>query len=371
MDMKIGIDARFIGPAGTGLGTYTQNLIENLQKIGTINHYIIFLNTSNWDLLKLENKNFAKVLADVPWYSASEQIKMPPIFKSQNLDLLHVPHFNVPILYGGKFIVTIHDLIHLHFPQTASTTRNSLIFKIKHVAYKRVLNHAINSSEKIITPSNFVKEDILKNFKVPASKITATYEAAEKEYRNRQQSTVNRQRFLLYVGNAYPHKNLNLLLDALKLLTLNSQLSTLKLILVCPRDIFADRLQNEIKKRKLDAKVQITGYMPADDLAKLFRSAACYISPSLSEGFGLPGLNAMVSGIPLVCSIIPTFKEIYSDAAVYFNPNEPSDIARRIKEVLTDEKLRSSLIKKGKEQAQKYSWLKMVQQTLKVYEQST
>src|SRR3989344_9234112 len=112
--MKIGIDARLIGPEGTGLSTYTQNLIENLQKIDNKNHYSIFLQKNSWQYLKITNKNFTKVLADVSWYSLSEQIKMPQIFKSQNLDLLHIPHFNVPILYRGKFIVTIHDLKSAH-----------------------------------------------------------------------------------------------------------------------------------------------------------------------------------------------------------------------------------------------------------------
>src|SRR3990167_6930230 len=135
VNMRIGIDARFIGPEGTGLGVYTQNLIENLQKIDRKNQYSIFLKESNWQYLKITNKNFSKVLADVPWYSFLQQIKMPSIYASQKLDILHIPHFNVPILYRGKFVVTIHDLIHKHFNQNSTSTKNPLIHKLKRAAF--------------------------------------------------------------------------------------------------------------------------------------------------------------------------------------------------------------------------------------------
>src|SRR3989344_3287292 len=108
--LRIGIDARFVGPEGTGLGKYTEKLIENLAEIDAINQYVVFLRQNNWSYLNFNKKNFTKVLADVPWYSPEEQLKMSGIYKSQNLDLLHIPHFNVPILYSQPFIVTIHDI---------------------------------------------------------------------------------------------------------------------------------------------------------------------------------------------------------------------------------------------------------------------
>jgi len=162
--MKIGIDARFVGPQGTGLGKYTEKLIENLEKIDTRNQFYIFLRQSNWSFLKLTGGNFTKVLADVPWYSLEEQIKMAGIYKSKHLDLLHVPHFNVPILYNLVFIVTIHDLIHHKFSQESTTTKNPFIFKIKRFAYKRIITHAVTKSKKIFVPSNYVKEEIINNF---------------------------------------------------------------------------------------------------------------------------------------------------------------------------------------------------------------
>jgi len=371
--MRIGIDARFIGPQGTGLGVYTQNLVENLQKIDKKNDYFIFLKQDNWSYLKLTSFNFTKVLADIPWYSLAEQTKMSALLKSKNLNLVHFPHFNVPILYRKKFVVTIHDLIHKHSPHTITSTKNSLIFRLKRFGFNKVLNHALNNSSKIIAPSNYVKEDIMKSFKIDPQKISVTHEAAEVEYFASNRSTINDKRLtILYVGNAYPHKNLEKLLEAIAFLKNNFkfQISNFKLLIVCPRDVFSKRLEHLIKEKNLQNRVDLLGYKKAKDLASLFRKSSAYVCPSLWEGFGIPGLNAMASQIPLICSNIPTFKEIYGDAAIYFNPNDPVDIAQKIKHVLTSKKTRLGLVERGKKQVKNYSWQKMAKQTLRIYQAS-
>lgn len=359
--MKIGIDARFVGPEGTGLGKYTEKLIENLQRIDANNNYVIFLREANWSYLNLTSKNFEKKLADIQWYSPQEQFKMPAIYNSQNLDLLHVPHFNVPILYRKKFVVTIHDLIHHHFSQESTTTKNPIIFKFKRMGYKITISNAVKRSQKIIVPSKFVKDEVTNNFKVDPRKIVVTYEAAEEEYfQNVKRQTSNVKRQILYVGNAYPHKNLGKLLDAMGLLDE-------KLLIVSPRNVFSKRLETEVKSRDLDAKVKIIGFQEPEELVKILKAGKAYIFPSLSEGFGIPGLNAMAAGVPVVCSDIPTLKEVYSDAAVYFDPKDPADIAQKIKSVVNSPKKIQKLTEKGQHQAKKYSWLKMAHQTLAVY----
>lgn len=371
--MTIGIDARFAGPKGTGIGKYVEKLILNLQKLDAKNKYKIFLKKESLPSLKLANRNFQKVLADVPWYSIEEQIKMSTIYTSQNLDLLHVPHFNVPIFYKRKFIVTIHDLIHLDFPNTSSSTKNVFLFKAKRLGFKKILSHAVKKSSKIITPSNHVKREIIKKFKISPSQIKVIYEAAEEEYfSNQKPKTKNQKPFLVYVGNAYPYKNLNNLLEAIKLLNNNPTdppaHKPINLTIVSPRDVFSKRLESEIKARDLESRVELKGYQETEDLVGLFQKASAYIFPSLSEGFGIPGLNAMAAGVPVVASNIPTLKEVYSDAAMYFNPKDPKDITEKIDQVLLSQKIKNSLIEKGNKQANKYSWQKMAKETLKIYE---
>lgn len=370
--MKIGIDARFIGPEGTGLGKYTEKLIENLQKIDNKNSYYIFLRQSNWHFLGLQNNNFKKVLADISWYSLQEQLKMAGIFNSQNLDLLHVPHFNVPILYRKKFIVTIHDLIHHNFPQESVSTKNPLIYKLKRGAYKLTINNAIKKSVKIITPSNHVKEELIGTFKINQSKISVIYEAAEEEYQkaptkkpeNLLKKYSIKKPYLIYVGNAYPHKNLEKLFEAIKILNKNSKLN---LVVVTARNVFSKRLEAQIAKNNLEQSVQVTPYIQSDELNSILRSSEAYLFPSLSEGFGIPGLNAMAAGVPVLASNIPTLQEIYQNAAVYFDPKNPTDIANKVNNLLKSKKTKDDLVKKGFVLVKKYSWQKMAKETLREY----
>ncbi len=359
--MKIGIDARFVGPQGTGLGQYTEKLILNLEKIDQKNEYKIFLTSTNWQYLNLKNSNFNKVLADVPWYSFKEQIKMPGIYREHNLDLLHIPHFNVPILYRNKFIVTIHDLIHHNFSQESATTKNPIVYKLKRTAYKITIKNAVKKASGIIVPSNFVKAEVVSTFKIPQSKITVTYEAAEEEYF--QAKSTRDGRYLLYVGNLYPHKNLEVVLNALE------DIRDLKLVIVCPRNVFFKRINKSIKEKKLEDKVFIHDFQNTQNLVKLFERATAYIVPSLSEGFGIPGLNAMAAKIPTIASDIPPLREIYQTAALYFDPNNQQDLVNKINELSKNKTLQKKLINQGSQVAKKYSWKNMAEKTLYLYRQ--
>ncbi|MDD2646390.1 MAG: glycosyltransferase [Patescibacteria group bacterium] len=168
--MKIGIDARFFGPQGKGIGRYTEKLIESLEKLDQNNEYFIFLTKEGFDLYEPKNKNFHKVLANYPWYSFKEQLLLPRLLNQYHLDLMHFLHFNKPLLYKGKYVVTIHDLTLLDF-STKKNTQGKSWWWFKNIIFKIVISQSIKSSERIIADSQFIKNDLLKRFKIPEDKI--------------------------------------------------------------------------------------------------------------------------------------------------------------------------------------------------------
>jgi len=374
--MRIGIDARFFGPIGKGLGRYTQKLIENLEKIsvkGDESHqYFIFLKSENFDEYKPKNPNFQKIKADYHWYTFSEQIWFPWLLKKYKLDAVHFPHFNVPLLYFGKFVVTIHDLILINFPTLRGSTLSPLFYKIKFLAYKIVIKHAIKKSSRILAVSNFTKKDILKNYSfVPPEKVIVTYEACE-DYcmlsPNKDKEILSRyaikKPYIMYVGNAYPHKNLEKLIMAFKLI--KQKKADLSLVFVGKVDYFYERLKNLVESESI-SDVLFVGYAMDYELDTIFHNAAAYAFPSLYEGFGLPPLEAMAKGTPVASSDHPCMKEILGNSAHYFKGEDISDISRAIIDILEDENLRKKLISRGYERIKKYSWKNMARNTREVY----
>jgi hypothetical protein len=173
--MKIGIDARLINQ--TGVGRYTKNLIINLAKIDKKNQYILFLRQEEYNQYSLPGNNFQKILADFRWHGLEEQVKFPKILEKENLDLVHFPYFSVPIIYKGKYIVTIHDLIIDHFDTGRATTLPLPIYRIKRFCYKYILSQAIKNSFKIIAVSKATKQEIIDHYRVNPNKIEVIYEA--------------------------------------------------------------------------------------------------------------------------------------------------------------------------------------------------
>ncbi len=369
--MRIGIDARFFGSIGKGLGRYTQKLIENLEKVDFYNQYFVFLRRENWNEYQPQRKNFTKVLADIPWYTLREQVQMPRVLKKCGLDLVHFPHFNIPVAYEGKFIVTIHDLILFRYPTRKASTLSAPAYFLKKQAYRRVINHAVKKSEKIIAVSKHTKKDILENFKIHPEKIIVTYEGVDSANNlpPEPSETILKKYgiikpYILYVGNAYPHKNLDRLILSFKEVVKNY--SSLNLVLAGKEDYFYKRL----KKFAADnhAKNMIFPDHIADNhLPIVYREAKLYVFPSLYEGFGLPPLEAMAEKIPVVSSNASCLPEILGNAAYYFDPRGISEMSEAIKKVLSNEALRKKLIVEGKKQILKYNWKKMAKETLEIY----
>lgn len=377
--MRIGIDARFFGPVGKGLGRYTQKLIENLEKVDDSNQYFIFLKKDNFNSYKPKNRNFKKVLADYHWYTFSEQLKFPRLLRKYRLDLVHFPHFNVPLFYFGKFVVTIHDLILIHFPTIRSSTLSPTLYRMKFLVYKTVIKSAIYRSNRIIAVSEFTKKDILDNYKsVPQEKIQVTYEACE-DYcmlsPNKDDEILKRydiiKPYVVYVGNVYPHKNAENLAMAFKEVNKKNpslgEKEKIRLIFVGSEDYFYRRLKDFIRENDI-LNISFAGFVPDHELDVVFHNALAYVRPSLYEGFELPPLEAMAKGVPVLSSRHSCATEILGDSAYYFDALNIDELAQAIRKIADDKDLREELIKKGYEQAKKYSWKKMARKTLGVYE---
>ncbi len=368
--MRIAIDARFFGPKQKGLGRYLQKLVEHLEKVDLSNQYVIFLRRDNWNEYQPTNPNFKKVLADYRWYTLGEQIMMPIKIWQAKVDLIHFPHFNIPVFYSGPFVVTIHDLVLKKFPTRRASTLGPIRYWLKNLAYQLVIWLAVKRAKKIVAVSNYTKEDILRYFRIKPERIEVIYEGTPEAIPGRNPGRRNPgcpvEDYLLYVGNAYPHKNLERLILAFQKLTQEEKID-LELVLVGQLDYFYQRLQKQFSS--LPGLI-FTDFVSDEELASLYQRAALYVFPSLGEGFGLPPLEAMSYGLPVVSSQATCLPEILGRAAVYFNPEDIEDMAEKIKQVLKDKKIQERLISQGFEKIKEYHWSKMAQEALAVYQKS-
>lgn len=368
----IGIDARFYGPTGKGLGRYVQELVDNIINIDQDNEYVVYLSQKNFDEFVIPismQDRIRKQAIKAGWYGLSEQFVMPYYFWKDNLDLVHIPHFNVPVLITKKFIVTIHDLILTKFPTIRATTLNPWLYRIKDMAYRIVIWLAIKRAKKIIAVSEYTKKDIIENFRVDPKKISVTLEGVANLAKGRdnlfvakldKEETLSEYKidnpFLLYVGNAYPHKNLEGLINVF--CEIYKDNVDLRLVLVGKEDYFYKRTKEYARAlwQSKNNPVIFAGYVPDAKLEILFKNALAYVFPSFYEGFGLPPLEAMARGCPVVSSNKTSMPEILEEACVYFDPDNQNDMKEKIKIVINDKALRDELIRKGYEQVKKYNW---------------
>lgn len=370
--MRIGIDARFYNESG--VGRYLRNLILNLEALDKKNEYFIFLLAKDYPQFST-SLNFRKQEANFAWYGFAEQFKMPQLLKKFQLDLVHFPHFNVPIFYQGKFVVTIHDLIHQHHAMSRTTTLNPFAFKIKQIGYRRVFKTAVSRSLKILVPSESVQNLLTREWNVSNGKIIITPEAVDRNIlmiANRMTKTESekvmkkfkiQRPYLFYVGNAHPHKNLEGLIGAF--LILQRKYPKLLLVLSGYDHYFWRRLRFENKHQN----IIYTGFITDEQLVALYKSAQAFVMPSYEEGFGIPLLEAMACDTPVIASNRGSLPEVGGDAAIYFNPHDMEDCIDKIERVLKSEKLRQDLINKGNSRVKLFSWEKLAKQTLEVYEE--
>lgn len=367
--MKIGIDARLYGVKHTGIGRYVKNLVLALGQIDKDNEYVVF----GGEELKKDIKafpNFQFVRLETPIYSFAEQLINPLAFSRENLDVLHVPHFNAPILYSGKLVLTIHDLIK-HLSTGAQTTTLPLWqYQIKHTVYRLLTWFNCIRANQIVTPSNYWNGQLQKIYHLRPQKIHTTYEAVDKEitinHKSKPEEVLAKYNlekpFVLYTGNLYPHKNVPFLINTIEKFNQTHE-HQLTVGIVCARSIFESRLPQSSVAKAL-------GYVPDDDLAILYSQALALVHPSLVEGFGLTGLEAMADNLLVISSNATSLPEVYKDAALYFDPKKSEELINCLEVAFKDHELVEELKRKGKALVKTYSWKKTAQQTLKVYEQA-
>lgn len=368
--MKIGIDARLIKQ--TGVGRYIQNLIRELSIIDRENQYVVYLRKNDAADFHIPNARWSTRKTDVGWHSFKEQLVMPWLFMKDNLDLVHVPYFNAPILYTKKFILTIHDLTILHVDTGKATTLPYWMYKIRRIGYQIILSIGLKRSSRVIAVSNTVKNDVIRRFHCDAEKIHVTYEGIDPIFTQSKSDNVPvfqiPKKYFLYVGNVYPHKNIGVLLDAFAKYKKQDPTGT-KLVFVGPADFFYRRLEKVVISLGLATDVVFLHGIADIDLRYLYRHAVALVFPSLMEGFGLPALEALACGCRVICSDIAVFKEILGEVAVYINPNDVQNLYKMLKQVSSTSYDSGEFKKRTVPLMRRFDWKQMAIQTLSLYAQ--
>ena len=360
---KIVIDARGLR---TSSGRYVERLIENLQIVDTdLSHrYVILLNPKDMAGWEPKSKRFTKLACRYKDFSLGEQLGLAWQLYRLNASLVHFPMAQQPILYHRAVVTTIQDLTTLRFE---NPSKNRLVFKLKQQIYHWVVIIAAKKSRALFAISEFVKDDVARYTNTNSRKITVTLEAGDSvDAPTEEFPGLADKQFIMYVGRPTPHKNLPRLIDAF--VELRAKHPDLHLVLAGKKDANYRRIARDVKDRGID-QVVFTDFIPDGQLRWLFEHCAAYVFPSLSEGFGLPGLEAMANGAPVVSSNATSLPEVQGDAAHYFDPESVPDMARAINDVLTKPELRAKLIEEGYKQVKKYSWKRMAEQTLAVYKE--
>ncbi len=356
----------------TGIGRYVYELVKALAKLDKKNAYVLFMNSPEYDAFELPNKRFSKVLVNTKHYTLKEQTSYWRAIRKAKVDLMHFTHFNAPILYRRPSLVTVHDLTLSFFP---GKKMNSSFYRM---AYNLVLKSAVKNAKRVIAVSENTKRDLVEIASVPASKVDVVYEGVCEHFGPRsdkgQVEDVLRKygiakEFLLYTGVWRGHKNLVNLIKAFALLREGAEGFDLSLVITGEEDPYYPEVKRTVSELGLDHHVIYTGMVSEAELVSLYQAAKVYVFPSFYEGFGLPPLEAMRCGTPVVASKTSCIPEICGEAnALFFDPYDPEDIANSVRKVLLDEALQKELRECGLRHSLKFSWEEMAEKTLRIYE---
>ena len=362
MKKHIVIDAR---ESGTSTGRYLDKLIENLHELNPNYKITLLAKRHRVEFLEKIAPKFAVKTTRFKEFTFGEQLGLLKQIYSLKPDLVFFPAVQQPILYRGKVVTTIQDLTTVRF---RNPSKNWFVFTFKRWVYILVNKIVGKKSAHLITPTEFVKDDFARFAHVNSRKITVTYESADKisDKPEPVEELINKQ-FIMYVGRPQPHKNLDALVEAFGIL--RQKHPELRLVFVGKKDILYHNLQKKVEALGYK-NVIFTGFASEGQLRWLYENVTAYVFPSLSEGFGLPPLEAMHHGAPIVSSNATCLPEVNKDGALYFDPTNTEEMAEKIDTVLTNTKIRNSLITKGSHVVKQYSWSRMASQTLEVFKQA-
>jgi len=374
--LRIGINTLVAVPGGIGgTQTYLQKLIENLAKIDKENEYFLFVTPWNKELFRVEQKNFREVVCSIPSKPLFlrvlyEQIALPILAWKNGINVFHFPASVSSFILFCPSVLTLHDI--------APLVSGELTPPILRYYWKFAYRFSTRRVDSIITVSYSAKEDITKFLAVPKEKIKVIYhgnkpqvpeiKGKDKTVSNLYQNKKSSFPYILWVGKMYTHKNLPRLLRAYSKLIKTRHINH-QLVLCGIKSWGYSSFVRTIEELNLQDKVIFKGYIPDNELELMYLNASLFVFPSLSEGFGLPILEAMSCGIPVITSNYGAMAEVAGDAALLVDPYNIDEIAKAIYKVLTDQNLRENLIKKGLKQAKQFSWEKTAKETLKVYKE--
>lgn len=390
--MHIAINGLFLQKPNTGTGQYVLQLLNALAAIAQDNTYTVCLEPQGYrPLIPGQNVRFA--FMESPFSSPSwrklyaEQAAFPWTCRRARVQVAHVPHFAPPMIKACPTVVTIHDLITLLLPEYHRSPQVR--------AYNALIAVAARRADAIIADSLYTQRDIARILNIPTERIRVVYLAAEDRFRpitRASDLSAVRQRYglpedyIFYIGGLNRHKNVTTLLQAFAIL--RHRLPRPHSLAIAGRahtdnpTIYPDlpRLARELglavadgpdrmRPERATAEVHFLRFVPEEDKPFLYNAARLFVFPSLYEGFGLPPLEAMACGTPVVCSKAASLPEVVGDAALLVDPNDPADLAQAMLAALTDESLRATLRRRGLAQAARFSWEKTARETLQVYEE--
>jgi alpha-1,3-rhamnosyl/mannosyltransferase len=362
----IGIDARKI--QDFGIGTYVRNLIQALARIDSENRYILLAKPGDWDGLKGLPDNFQVALESSPVYSVRELVALSWQIYRRDLDLYHSTHYVLPAWIHSKVVVTIHDIIHLLYPEFLPS---NLAF----LYAQRMIRRSLTRGDRILAVSQNTKADLMQHFEVDGGKIQVVYNGVEDTFRNPlPPEDLQRwlrdlgipQPYLLFVGNPKPHKNLDTMVKAYARARRLAQFDA-PLICVGNRNANEFKIRQRAEHLGVGDKVRLLGHVAQEALPAIYQGATLFLYPTLYEGFGLPVIEAMASGVAVITSNTSALKEIAEGYAHLVDPLDVDGMAKAIAHCMSDAEHRSSLARLGLRRSADFQWDQTARQTLDTY----